>query len=375
MLSRLKLDTLRKLSKLCGLETSGTKSRLIENIQKASSHRSRIVLSVDMGIRNLAYAVVDTGAADHVSDFESKRGECLKVLAWDVVNLHPEADPDLDLELDSQVENLAGNFISSNEMFGPVAAASLAYRTFIGSPEQKRSDGIVTMYKPDLIAIERQRHRTVGAKSVFEWTIRVNTFESAIHGLLHGLIRTGIIGSAICAIPPVRVRNYWFRSSNVRDKSSSIASSSTILKRAKVDLVRSWIAASGLTKETAYEDTNITRLCPTIEFGSSLNPIVEVFNGKVSARRRQKSNIGEDVSIAKVGGRNGKLDDLADSLVQAVSIAEWQRNRVIVKDIIEGDANRKLHGFGREARDHADEDRITRMLNLLESHEQRMQDL
>jgi len=206
-LTALKSPELKRLGFLTGAHTGGTKSQLIDNLSQ-ELRKSRLaacvpvtdgktdarLLSIDMGIRNLAYCVLEvsdlhkfTNRAHsvatlsdylHVPPQPDSMLQHLRVTSWRrvVVNEHTVTSPNA--QVDSTED--AGASIGKVETtaFEPIAYAKLAYELVAR---------LLRAYRPTTIIIERQRWRSGGASSVLEWTIRVNMFEGMIHSALETL--------------------------------------------------------------------------------------------------------------------------------------------------------------------------------------------
>ena len=121
------------------------------------------ILSIDMGIQNLAFCVADveTGA------FTDK----LHVVAWRRISptsFLPSASLS-PLQASSSSGRAPSSLYNSPSL--ALAAQSLLTR-------------ILLPYAPTTILIEKQRFRTGGVAAVQEWTLRVNTLEAALWAVL-----------------------------------------------------------------------------------------------------------------------------------------------------------------------------------------------
>ena len=155
-------------NKTVGMEQKYTKD-LTKNkaANTAPTMKKERILSIDMGIQNLAFCVADVetgGSADR-----------MHVVAWRRVSptsfLPSVAQSQTPQPASSSVRLPSSVFTSQNLA---LAAQSLLTRTFLP-------------YAPSTILIERQRFRTGGVAAVQEWTLRVNTLEAALWGVLAAL--------------------------------------------------------------------------------------------------------------------------------------------------------------------------------------------
>lgn len=151
-LSTLKATQLQSLNRAMGLTFSGTKPILIDQLRDLDFRKSRTLLSIDMGVRNLAYCVVTP--PKHFSSLPE--GRTFRIDAWRHETL--------------EVPN------------GPTSFAVMARNT-VTSLLQKYP-GV------DTILIERQRWRSGGGSAVQQHTIHCNIFESMLHACFLCLMDT-----------------------------------------------------------------------------------------------------------------------------------------------------------------------------------------
>lgn len=164
---------------------------------------------------------------------------------------------------------------------------------------------------------------------VQEWTLRVNMLESMLWAVLETLRNQS--GSAwgfptIHAVPPARVANFWTGLSEVdlrppsdfllqnmnrgklepswsaRQKDSK-SEAVVNMKKAKVEVVKNWVAGRGDVK---------------LEFAGEGDETAEVFRENTRTPGRRKKDRNEAAL--------GKLDDLADCLLQGVAWLRWEEN-------------------------------------------------
>jgi cruciform cutting endonuclease 1 len=274
-LAALNLTSLRVLLAHIGSPTSGTKPLLIARLQRAlkgaiipfSDSRGNLtarVLSIDMGIRNLAYCVADV----RVPKGKNKDWS-LDVLDWKRVNV-----------LADKESNGSGEDDSDSDAYSPArlspAAVSLVKDTFLPT-------------KPDIIAIERQRFRSGGGKGVLEWTLRVNMLE----GMLWSAFNSIPSNSVLVGISPARVARFWVP--KVADGKA------TVEKKQKVEVARRWLNGHGPKGLSICIAENVNEV-------KSM-----VLKGPIQG--------------------TGKVDDLADCLLQVGALVSWEKNRRMILDM------------------------------------------
>ncbi|KAK2850751.1 hypothetical protein FQN49_005351, partial [Arthroderma sp. PD_2] len=293
-LNALKVRQLQNIALSTGVLSSGTKkeliNRLTETFQKygqshedgstskrgwvASQSQGRnakplSILSIDMGIRNLAYAHIlvsprtsaEIDASKLVKNVSLPRSASkISLNAWD--RLAISSFEKYDIEKDPAIipiSKLAGLRSDTSaalpcpgseeekaeraikEQFAPHLYASHAY-TLITS--------LLETYKPTHVLIERQRFRSGGGSAVQEWTIRVGVFEGMLYAVLHTLQRQakGEFGNVfVQGIDPQRVVRYWTNGEKEEDQTPEAKKkrvSSKEGKKAKIDLIGRCISRS-----------------------------------------------------------------------------------------------------------------------------------
>ena len=402
-LTALKSPELKRLGFLTGTHTGGTKSQLVGSLSQ-ELRTSRLaacvpvidgktdarLLSIDMGIRNLAYCVLEVsdlhkftnGAHSTLSDYllfptrQESMLQYLRVTSWKrvVVNEHTVTSPDA--QVDSTED--AATSISKVETtaFEPIAYAKLAYELVAR---------LLRAYQPTTIIIERQRWRSGGASSVLEWTIRVNMFEGMIHSALETLRQQwhardlgshtiegstsqddkdegGDVLATLAQFPdvysasPKRVFDYWAdRGTSESGNDDSIEgagkgeekqvdiegmskelvkprklvpSKSKAQKQLKIGIVESWLRG-----DERSVGINLDKEAASVLecIGDAAN-IREAFLQKLSKQkgrgaRADKSQQEQQPRQPMSAATVDKLDDLADCLLQGVTWVQWERNR------------------------------------------------
>ena len=307
-LVQLKGAQLRTLATAIGVNSSGTKPVLINALQTQlpisaftqQSARARAakdaskgqdecpnVLSIDMGIKNLAYCRLTLPPqATNTSSFLKPT-----ITEWERVNI---------TKYDPNVEEQHQDIPKAKAAFEPDVYAAHAY-TLLSRIFQSGS--------PTHVLIERQRFRSMGGSAVQEWTLRVNMFEAMLYAVLETLKREGRWDGKVMGISPARVASLWLDPST-RDgggendlsgakKSSKKRVTGINSKKLKTQLVREWLRDK--------EKVNLT--------------------GKTTEMRiRAFGLLGKKTNKSQAG----KLDDLADCLLQGMAWLKWEENRRLI---------------------------------------------
>ncbi|KAH6674561.1 mitochondrial putative cruciform cutting endonuclease 1 [Halenospora varia] len=305
--STLKAAQLRQIAYKCGISSSGTKplltQRLHDEFALVAQHGTKTkaakpirILSIDMGIRNLAYCILDVPT----NPKKCGKVELPTIIAWHrlAVSTPPKTSKD------------ALNKSKEKEDFSPPVLSQTAY-TLLRSR--------LLPHNPTHILIERQRFRSMGSKHILEWTIRVNMFESILHAVLCTLEAEGVWSGSVEAIAPGKVGPFWIAedddggvidgvdggSKKVRNTKNAKAKN----KGAKIDLVRKWLNGREMVRLGNEEVESV---------GKAYMEKWSRAPGAVKGSKR-----GEQKDEEKMG----KLDDLADSLLQGMAWIQWEENK------------------------------------------------
>ncbi|KAL1996989.1 hypothetical protein VTN49DRAFT_7854 [Thermomyces lanuginosus] len=337
-LSPLKASTLKSIAQATGLKCSGTKQVLLGRIRqnlsnapsfldkvkekgnddKASGSGKRVsVLSVDLGIRNLAFShLIVSGTTD--GELKKPEGIGVKLNAWRRISLAKSASG-------------SASASEEDETYSPSVYAEKAYALLTE---------LLSTYKPDYILLERQRFRSAGSAAVQEWTLRVGMLEAMLYATLHTMQRSAAVPLAryvvVQGIDPGRVAAYWTadgpeggsEESRVRSKGRQRKKSAREGKQRKIGIVAQWLLASDPSRwERLETNTIITEKRPPVG-GEGLSLFVpqqredpEVAN---LAHAFIEKHMGVRGPRAREGSVIGKMDDLADCLLQGITWIEWQ---------------------------------------------------
>ncbi|KAK0106726.1 hypothetical protein ONS96_004344 [Cadophora gregata f. sp. sojae] len=344
----LKGAQLKQIAFKCGISTSGTKSVLIQRLQDEINQSAREseckskskskplrILSIDMGIRNLAYCILDVPARRGLLPrVETGAGVGLQrkralpsIHTWHRLAVSsPPPPPTAALPTDG--EESTEKIPVIKEAFDPSTLSQAAY-TLLRTQ--------ILPANPTHVLIERQRFRSMGSKHILEWTVRVNMFESMVYAVLCTLKGEGLWDGCVRSVLPGKVGPFWVgeegdgeegegegdggeveveveekgngkgkgRKKVRRSKSAKIRN-----KGAKIDLVRSWLESGDVVQLGNEEVKEMARR------------YVEKWDRVPGGRKGAAKFEGEE--------KMGKLDDLADCLLQGMAWVEWEENKRIV---------------------------------------------
>ncbi|KAI4134661.1 MAG: hypothetical protein LQ347_001333 [Umbilicaria vellea] len=298
-----------------GVHSSGTKpilsARLLEDLQldrfsspqvrKDGGRKIHRVISIDMGIRNLAYCRLafpdnwTTGAKASPPVLED----------WARIVISRKATSE-DLPSSSPASKV-------KEAFDPATYSQYAYNlvsTLLASPSP-----------PTQILIERQRFRSMGGSSVQEWTLRVNMFEAMIYAVLKAFQSQNLWTGTVHPVAPGKVANFWLDDSDLKHSSPAAQalaikpakSKSANTKTAKIDLVARWLE----------DGSHFALEGRTADLGRAY---LQKRQGRKRVMTEEKELRGS-ADTAIVPAEMGKLDDLADCLLQGMAWIKWEENR------------------------------------------------
>ncbi|KAI1781209.1 Ydc2-catalyt-domain-containing protein [Hypoxylon cercidicola] len=307
----IKNEPLKQLAFLCGAKSSGNKKELINRLAaiadarhaEPTTRRDPLVLSIDLGIRNLGIGllapVASPRSVKHYSPPDFRQPPRVHLHAWQRrALLGPESEaaaPD-------------------PERFSPASLAVIADRLV-------RQD--LLPLKPTHVLIERQRWRSGGGAGVHEWTLRVNTLEAMLHASLRTLRELGHWDGEILSVAPDRVTAFWPPATETgadSPKTRSRRSTKGVAeeeapkktkaqlssKKHKIGVLASWLASDEII----------------LPANQDIEEALKRFRNLLTGTRRSKG------AEEKLEPR--KLDDLTDCLVQGMTWLKWEENRAFL---------------------------------------------
>ena len=275
------------------------------------------VLSIDMGIRNLAYCRMLVPAFENQSAAAGPQSPSRIIpiiMEWKRVAVSSHSAPSLAVPLDEDKSVPA-----AKEPFDPLTYSRLAHSLIISLLQPSPPPiGPVTQ-----ILIERQRYRSMGSSSVQEWTLRVNMFEAMLYAVLCTLSEMGYWEGRVWPVQPSKVWGYWSegvekaKEAKVMSKGSKAART----KKEKIDKVGQWLVVSGIGLKHSK----------LLELGEDHQVSLDE-GGKETGQKYLEKWKGRRGS-----GDVGKLDDLADCLLQGVAWVRWEetKKRILQKGGLE----------------------------------------
>jgi cruciform cutting endonuclease 1 len=297
-LTKLNLRQLHRLAALVGSPCSGTKATRIQEIQNAvnearwnggtrTRNKPLSIVSIDMGIRNLAYCHFQT-----YLNTSGPENEPIKVSAWKRLSME---ETDIN-QIDTEKKPLPGSKKTPavRESYHPAIYARRAH----GFVKQ-----MIDSHQPTHVLIERQRFRSGGQAAVQEWTIRVGVFEAMLYAVFATLLAERHYNCQVIPILPKQVNRYWLES-HAEDEPKRMKATASAVKMQKIGCVETLLAADGNASNLSVsEDATLTK-------SAFLS---------ISAKQRTRGS-----------GATLKLDDLSDSFLQGLAWIHWQNNRLRV---------------------------------------------
>lgn len=339
-LSKLTLPLLRRVAFLIGAPNSGTKPALTRQIRqelgacnattaRKRSQRSTLaptglsIVSIDVGIRNLAYAhlvALPAASANTRNVAESPTYLRPNLLAWKRVVISGAPNG-----VAASTGHHTGHRSSHNAVVAPLQAAEGTLNEGVILEKEKEAfdpptfatyaydfvKSILDAHHPTHVLIERQRFRSGGASAVQEWTIRVGVFEGMLHAALKTLSEEHGLPIVVQGVDPGRVTRYWLEGRAA--KGEERISSGKESKKAKIDIVGNSLASAGAA---ALVDVGSGS-----DHGShhGVEKMADAFLTRWQRKNgNSRSGVAKDIL---------KLDDLADCLLQGVAWLNWQSKR------------------------------------------------
>lgn len=337
-LSSLLGKDLSRIAAHTGLRSSGTKTHLASRLpqdlgRQLFGNGKQRILSVDMGLRNLAFCLVEVDL-DHftvpggssaarmagTSDMgKSKRKTGIDSSGF-VETLFSENNARVNI-LEAvrlckwEHTDLVQGTIEADELYDPPTLAPVVYNLV----KHK-----LLPLNPDHVIIERQRHRSGGQAAILEWTFRVNMLESMLWSSLETLrldTQTSRDKSLQThAVLPARVNTLLL---NDGDRKTSEA------KVLKTAMAEGWLRSGTLICETEQAEQMKAEFLIAYKKGSKAVSRKQVkaaskagiLTDKIAQVHEAEQEYKQPLLQAK------KLDDLADCLLQAIAWVQWEANR------------------------------------------------
>lgn len=329
------------------------------------------ILSIDMGIQNLAFAhliVPRSGDPPRPVLRAWHRLAVSEISSLDLVC--PGKTVGQSVHGSGDVTGLSDGVVPFTKLVGDQAVASRAKEKESFSPDVYAANAytlissLLTAYRPTHVLIERQRFRSGGGSAVQEWSLRVGVLEGMLHAVLHTLRRERggeIADLVVRGVEPKRVVGYWLEHgrSPVEEETEQTGKgkrpNAKEVKKAKIDLVGEWLAAAGQDVDALPEMVHGSRQRVSGSAGGNialaeksecpvLHGVVDAYMRKWQHKRKtlkegkaKKVADGEGTPALSPSSQSmqdevipinlGKLDDLADCLLQGVTWIEWQNMR------------------------------------------------
>ena len=309
------------LARAIGVNSSGTKpiltTQLLDHLPRSILDHEKPrhavlgpfrILSIDMGIRNLAYCCL---VLPHIRRWSAPDIGKPVLQHWNRVAITEEATKS------KRVKSLVSNKAISKEQRSDKVTTSHPKEAFDPATYSQYAYDLVTTLlrelEPTHILIERQRFRSMGGSAVQEWTLRVNMFEAMVYAILKTFAESGVWQGTVYPIAPSKVSNFWITNKQGTSNEGQISKSAKT-KTAKIDLVTEWLEDGG-----------------RFELKGAAARLGEAYLRKQTRKNtkslvKQKTSSGSQTLLV-ADDSIGKLDDLADCLLQGMAWIKWEENR------------------------------------------------
>jgi len=314
--------------------------------QKKKHGRQLRILSIDMGIKNLAYCDVSVDYKDG-----NAMNPTMDIMRWDKLNLI-DATRDLQRPGPQSKPSEDAEEINEAEDVDPYSLSVLSRTAYWFIKQQ------VLAVSPDIILIERQRWRSAGSAAILQWTVRVNTLEAMLWAVLETMRTERLTASPkskdghvrttdfdVYGVDPKRVGQFWLTQharARAEDLDQAVEALALALedtppstkaaakkiqrskaeKKAKIALLRSWLSTEPASTASSTPDS-----APfiSITIGADAVTAREALRLPVPGQKRKKSS-DKDKDMKK-------LDDITDCCLQAAAWIAWESNRLQLYDI------------------------------------------
>lgn len=307
-------------------------------IQRSSP---KSILSIDMGIRTLAYAHLTLPDLSPLTPLSTVNPT---LAAWRTVTISPPpSSKHLITSPTSALTSKASGPIlpSQRESFSPRTYAVHAY-TLLKSllTTDTLSPG------PTHLLIEQQRFRSAGSAAVTDWALRVGVFEGMLHAVAETLKRERGLNLRVETVNPKRVVGYWLPDSDSKKGGGTSEAeparkdggkrTAREVKKAKINVVARWLKNVG----SRARSLPISSL-QLAGVATDVQPTVDAYLSKSKSKAKEpRLSTEPKEAMASLSHKNkaatikgvqlSKLDDLADSLLQAIAWLRWRQTRIRV---------------------------------------------
>ncbi|KAF2004980.1 ribonuclease H-like protein [Amniculicola lignicola CBS 123094] len=361
--------TLRSLLMQIGSSASANRDELISRLSRdllrpkisgfEERKKSIRILSVDMGIRNLAFCVADVKMGTPSKKGGEPPAAHMYVEAWRRLDVGEEVMRPVSQDSTSHTVLQSVDDEDAADPYSPPTLSQTAY-TLLSQT--------LLPYNPDIILLERQRWRSSSGPSIQQWTVRVNTLEGMIWAILTALreeankstkeIAKGTCDYQLFGVYPKRVGQYWIgtsveeavspkskgkskkledeiavgpegeveeltRSNPDRKRTVKKLSRAKIEKSTKIKLVRSWLATGA--SSTTSSSGQVSALQTPMEF--TFSPEADATREGLCATAQERKSSRKPGQSALETKELRKLDDVTDCFLQAAAWVAWEGNR------------------------------------------------
>lgn len=318
--------------------------------------RGARILSIDMGIKNLAYCV-----ADVEKPTSTRVTTNMDFLTWrrlDLIEAFREYDGDsLDGGVGGSPKKAVLEGRDDDDLYTPENLSRMGYRFL-----RKALDD----WNPDVILIERQRWRSAGSPTIQQWTVRVNTLEAVMWAVMTALKneRKKDFAWRMHAVDPKRVGHFWLDGTTPLPPSPQTSKKTTSRrkkdlkddepptneadqeeqshtkkltrgkaeKKAKINLLRTWLDSEHPSTAPSPSATATPDFpCPAISFTFSHQDGSDPPSHGADGTRQallyatdSPSQKAQRTRYCKAYVK--KVDDITDCFLQAAAWVAWDEN-------------------------------------------------
>lgn len=355
---------LKSLARLCGRTRSGTKAAIQERIVDGLKDFEPLapgtrVLSIDLGIRNLAYSLLEVPESDVPSGTRQRgrRKDAAASLsrkptlhAWERLALIPKIPKpakskkkskkteQVEVELESTTEESGSNTATkpkkkktrkatphpeSDDQAATLAAAlseaaddptttPVVVEDFSPARLSSLAVDLITdrllPLRPNIVIMEQQRFRSMGGSAVLEWTLRVNSLESMLYAVFTTMKSLGKWpGGRLEGVVARNVLEFMATQEAPNNGNLDIWDKEKVgdNKKIKKDIVG-----------------RILQSRNSLQIAKGADAVEEIAKEYLEkwerTGKRGKANAATSVK---------KMDDLADCLLQGLAFIRWQENK------------------------------------------------
>ncbi|ODQ67126.1 Ydc2-catalyt-domain-containing protein, partial [Nadsonia fulvescens var. elongata DSM 6958] len=213
--------------------------------------------------------------------------------------------------------DFAQSYIFDNYKFGTKLTSSKSKKLIKG----RKNIEILKARIPDIVLIERQRDRSMPNTATPGWTAKVNRLEGMIYSTIYTISQQHNLDILLEPILPAKVAKYWIRGLDEECTTNLCTEDAKNIraKLTKTTKTQRTILAADLFDQCIDQN-------PSAQFVLSDRADDQALLSQIffNANKAKRADRRKTALNTKLNNKDSKEDDLADSMLQALTWLRWQ---------------------------------------------------